>query len=266
MGWMPPGQIVDVPANGTQTIVLSPLRADPQFAVFPQVLKIARPGEDTDYYLSYRTQAGYDSALRDIYVAKVADRTGVRRETLEAELKRAGSTSSRARREAPTPPRQPDRPRMPRSGAERKLLLVMVRGVEWVERAAELVSSQDFEDPYHRAIFQALLDDPERRTPPASMDPVAAQRFEEILSDPEEITHGIDVFTNSVNRIRVLALDRRIQDLQRQIEAAIGDEKKLELTRTKAGLAAELRELDPNYWGSATRGPRGEDHPNEDSR
>jgi DNA primase len=234
--------------------------------------------DDRDYFSSIeRTRAAVDRllptlraasdpALRDIYVAKVAERTGVRRETLEAEMRRPGSTSSRVRRETPTPPRAPDRPRMPRLSAERKLLLVMVRGVEWVERAAELLSNQDFEDPYHRAIFQALLEDPERRTPPASMDPVAAQRFEEILSDPEEITHGIDVFTNSVNRIRVLALDRRIQDLQRQVEAAIGDEEKLGLTRTKASLAAELRELDPNYWGSATRGPRGEDHPNEDSR
>jgi peptide deformylase len=40
------------------------------------------------------------------------------------------------------------------------------------------------------------------------MDPVAAQRFEEILSDPEEISHGVDVFTQSLNRIRVQALDR----------------------------------------------------------
>ena len=234
--------------------------------------------DDRDYFSSIeRTRAAVDRllptiraasdpALRDIYVAKVADRTGVRRETLEAELKRAGSTSSRARRETQPAPRPANKPLMPRSGAERKLLLVMVRGVEWVERTAELLSPQDFEDPYHRAIFQSLLDDPERRTPPVSMDPVAAQRFEEILSDPEEITHGIDVFTNSVNRIRVLALDRRIQDLQRQIEAATGDEQKLELTRAKAGLAAELRELDPNYWGSATRGPRGEDYPNEGSR
>ena len=98
------------------------------------------------------------------------------------------------------------------------------------------------------------------------MDPVAAQRFEDILSDPEEIAHGIDVFTKSVNRIRVLALDRRIQDLQRQIEAATEDEQKLELTRMKAVLAAELRELDSNYWGSASRGPRRADYPNEESR
>jgi hypothetical protein len=142
----------------------------------------------------------------------------------------------------------------------------MVRGVEWVERAAELISPEDFFDPYHRAIFQALLDDPETRAPPESMDPVAAQRFEEILSDPEEISHGIDVFTQSLNRIRVLALDRRIQDLQRRIEAASSDEEKLRLTSSKAELARELREMDPNYWASATRRGPNEDNRNEPSR
>ena len=43
-----------------------------------------------------------------------------------------------------------------------------------------------------------------------------------------------------MNRIRVLALDRRIQDLQRRIEAAPSDEEKLEHTSRKATLASEL--------------------------
>jgi hypothetical protein len=142
----------------------------------------------------------------------------------------------------------------------------MVRGVEWVERAAELIAPEDFFDPYHRAILLALLEDPELRAPPASMDPVAAQRFEEILADPEELAHGIDVFTQSVNRIRVLALDRRIQDLQRRIDAAVSEEEKLVATSAKAALARELRELDPNYWASAARRGPSHENPNEASR
>jgi hypothetical protein len=136
----------------------------------------------------------------------------------------------------------------------------MVRGVEWVERSGELISAEDFDDTHYRAIFQALLEDPEMRSSPPSMDPVVTQRFEEILSDPEEVAHGIDVFTKSVNRMRVSTLDRRIQDLQRRIEAAAGDEEKLELTSEKARLARELRELDPSYWTSAARGARADKH------
>jgi hypothetical protein len=142
----------------------------------------------------------------------------------------------------------------------------MVRGVEWVERAGELISAEDFEDPQHRAIFQALLDDPETRAPPVAMDPVVAQRFEEILSDPEELAHGIDVFTKSENRMRVAVLDRRIQDLQARIEAAATDEEKGEFAGQKSRLARELRELDRNYWKPATRGQRSERNPNRPSR
>ncbi|MEX0837009.1 MAG: DNA primase [Gemmatimonadota bacterium] len=222
-------------------------------------------------------RAAADPALRDIYMKKVSEKTGVSRENLEGELSRersgrAGAPSGAQNRPRPSerrssgPPRGSLTPRLPRLGAERKLLQVMVRGVEWVERAAELVSAEDFDDPHHRAIFEVLLDDPDLRTPPSSMDPVTAKRFEEILSDQEELSHGIDLFTKSVNRLRVLALDRRIQELQRRIESARGDDEKLELANVKATLARELRQLDPNYWGSATRGPRRDHSQNEPSR
>src|SRR5690606_4289631 len=207
-------------------------------------------------------RAAADPALRDIYVKKVSDRTGVRRETLEAEREREPHARGSARGAVGGTGRTPSgraagpgmgaamggrgptaAPRMPRHGAERKLLVVMVRGVEWVERAAEVVSPEDFDDPHHRAIFEALLDDPDLRAPTSAMDSATARRFDEILADPEEISHGIDVFTKSVNRLRVLTLDRRIQELQRRIEAAAGDDEKLELTNEKAALARELRQL-----------------------
>jgi hypothetical protein len=77
------------------------------------------------------------------------------------------------------------------------------------------------------------------------MDPVAARRLEEILSDPEELAHGIDVFTKSVNRMRVSTLDRRIVGLQREIEAATTEDAKGVLAKEKEKLAQERRELDP---------------------
>jgi len=191
-------------------------------------------------------RAAADPALRDIYVTRVAERTGVRRETLEAEIQRS---RSRPGKEAPPPPSTAApavrRPGMPKLGAERQLLLMMVRGVEWAERAAELVAPEDFEDPHYRAIFQALLDDPETRSPPSSMDPVAAQRFEGILADQVELGHGIDVFTQSVNRMRVAALDRQIRDLQTRLEAAIGDAEKGRLAAEKQSLTRERNALGP---------------------
>ena len=71
---------------------------------------------------------------------------------------------------------------------------------------------------------------------------------------------------NKFEAIRVLALDRQIQDLQQGIEAASNDDEKLELTSRKAALAAELRELDPNYWASAARRGPNADNRNEPNR
>ena len=158
-------------------------------------------------------------------------------------------------------------PRQLRLRAERQLLQVMVRGMEWVERAAELLSPQDFEDPHHRAIFETLLDDPDLRAPPSSMDPVTAKRFEEVLaSDPEEVSHGIDVFTKSVNRLRALVLRRRIEELQRTLEATGNEEAKRDLANEKSLLARELREIDPSILRSAMRGSMTDHSQNEPSR
>ena len=271
---LPPGEDPDTLVQAGGPEALAPL-LDDAVDVLDRKLQIL---DERDYFSSIEgtrsavdrllttLRAAKDPALRDIYVAKVADRTGVRRETLEAEMQRSRPAPS-VHRPSPVPrARQAVQSGIPKQGAELQLLKVMVRGVEWVERAAELISGEDFYDPYHRAIFQALLDDPEMRAPPASMDPVAAQRFDEVIGDPEELAHGIDVFTNSVNRIRVLTLDRRIQHLQSQIEAAATDDEKLELMTTKAGLAAELREMDPNYWASAARRIPDDHNPNESSR
>jgi DNA primase len=191
-------------------------------------------------------RAAADPALRDIYVDKVAKKTGVRRETLEAEMKKArrrpvGDTP------APTPaPGANASARRPLGlGAERKLLMMMVRGVEWVERASEVVAVEDFDDPYHRAIFQALLDDPEMRTPPSSMDPVASRRLEEILGDREELDRGIEVFTDAVRRMRVSGLNRRIENLGRLSSSATTDVERLRLETERKKLIEERRELDP---------------------
>jgi DNA primase len=221
-------------------------------------------------------RAAADPALRDIYVKTVSERTGVSRATIEQDLRsdvrrRPSATHHDAGRpaRAATGPRSAAyrAPRQLRLRAERQLLQVMVRGMEWVERAAELVSSEDFEDPHHRAIFQALLDDPDLRAPPSSMDPETAKRFEEVLaSDPEEVSHGIDVFTKSVNRLRALGLRRRIEELQRRLEATGDEGAKRDLANEKSLLARELRQIDPSILRSAMRGLTTDHSQNEPSR
>jgi DNA primase len=198
-------------------------------------------------------RAAADPALRDIYVAKVADRTGVRRETLEAELNRPQSGYSRASTPAPAPTPRANAPRVPKLGAQRTLLLLMTKNADFVERAGERLGAEDFVDSYYRAIFEALLDEPELRAPPTSMDPVAAQRLQELLADPEEIAHAIRVFDEAVARIRVASLDRQSQEMDRQIEQAAGEDEKRTLIEEKIRLSRERRELSPDDWTTTAR-------------
>jgi DNA primase len=207
-------------------------------------------------------RAAADPALRDIYVSKVADRTGVRRETLEAELRKAPSGPSRPpRAEAPPPPPSAS-PRIPRLGAERTLLLLMTKNPDYVEQVGERLGAEDFVDSSYRAIFQALLADPELRAPPVSMDPVAARRLQEILDDPEEVGHAGRVFDDAVLRVRVTTLSRAIQDLDRRIEQAQGEDRKRALVEEKARLSSERRELAPDDWTTTARRLRADPNPN----
>ncbi|MCG6989512.1 MAG: DNA primase [Gemmatimonadetes bacterium] len=197
-------------------------------------------------------RAAADPTLRDIYVAKVADRTGVRRETLEAELRRASAATPRPRVDVPRPEPSPA-PRVPRMGAERELLLLMTKSRDFVEHAGERLAPEDLVDSAYRAIFQALLADPDLRSPPSSMDPVAAERLREILEDPEDIAHASRVFDDAVARIRVATLDRRLAELSRQIGGAEDEAEKLTLTEKKARLSRERRELAPDDWSTTAR-------------
>jgi hypothetical protein len=85
------------------------------------------------------------------------------------------------------------------------------------------------------------------------MDPVAAQRFQELLSDPEEIAHAIRVFDEAVARIQVGALDRRSQELDRLIEEAGQEDQKRVLIEEKSRVSRERRELSPDDWTTTAR-------------
>ncbi|MGW8266715.1 MAG: DNA primase, partial [Longimicrobiales bacterium] len=163
-------------------------------------------------------RAARDPALRDIYVSKVAERTGVRRDTLELEMTKAElPPGPRARvRPAHTPP-EPPRPGI--MGAERKLLLLLVQLRDYVDRAAERLGPEDFLDPSLRAVFQALVADPELSHAPPGMDPVAARRLEELLGDPERIPEASRVFEESLGQMKEVPLARRAEALREALRA-----------------------------------------------
>lgn len=190
-------------------------------------------------------RAAKDRALRDIYVVKVAERTGVRRETIEAELSRGPAPGVRTFVRAAVGTRGAPGP-VPRLGAERKLCLLLVKVRDWIDRAAERLDPEAFADPVYREIFEALVADPELRGPPPGMSAEAARRLEALMADPEVLAQADRIFEDSVRKITVRALDERIAELDRAIPAA-PDEERARLAVEKQTLVRQRRELDDDW-------------------
>jgi DNA primase len=221
-------------------------------------------------------RATADATLRDIYVAKVAEKTGVRRETLEEEMARGpgsgrpglsshggGEGAGRDGAAAAGGPRRAgggreasqggagrSRRPLPALGPERQLLLVLLRARGFVERAAERIGPEEFRDPVDRAIFEVLLRDPEFTEPPAGLAPEVIRRIEELRGDPEELEHVERVFDAAMARLQDRSFDVRREDLRRELEAAPD-------AQAKARVAQEmqrLRQERPGRWNVVRRG------------
>jgi len=143
---------------------------------------------------------------------------------------------------------------------------MMTKSSDFAERAGERLGPPDFVDPAYRAIFEALLADPELRASPPGMDPVAAQRLEEILDDPEVMDHGGRMFEDAVARIRAATLARRIVEVDRRIEQATEESEKRALTEEKARLSKERRAVAPDDWTTAIRRRRIDPNSNQQDR
>lgn len=185
-------------------------------------------------------RAASDAALRDIYLDRVARVTGVRRSTLERELGRGDSVGRRRRaRRPPTP--EPVSDTAPRLGAERKLLLLLLRDRSLVTRVAELVGPDNFRTPEYRKIFSALLQAAEsggngaggeEAEPLGWADELPAplyDRVKELAADPEELTNPDAVLDDAVARLRAWPLEKRLNDLTNEVlvEGADADPAKL---------------------------------------
>lgn len=151
-------------------------------------------------------RATKDPALRDMYLAKVSELTGVAPATLAKEAGPPGTAPAAARPRPRRARRAVDR--LDGRGPERMLLLLLLRDRSWIDRAAETVAAADLEDRACRAIFERLVDDPQLETWPPGDDPEVARRFEELMDDPEELGPASQVFDEMVREIRSRGIGR----------------------------------------------------------
>ena len=199
-------------------------------------------------------RAVQDHALRDIYIAKVSERTGVRRDTLEGELARAvtpavpqrgaGARRRDQRREPVTS--------VPEMGPERELLLLMTKDRDWIERVGERLGPQDFLDIRYRAVFESLLADHELTHPPEKMVPEAARVLEALLADPTELSRAHRVFEESLSKILSTLLQGRLDAVDHLLQNTLDEQQETQLLGEKARLSKERRELGTD-WSPTVR-------------
>lgn len=181
-------------------------------------------------------RAASDPITRELYISRVAEVAGIRKDVLEDE---AGAGSREPGAVRPTPLPAP-RSLLPAS-AERSLLLLMLAGEPWKSRVIEAIDAEEIEFPAYRSVFEALADDA-----PDRLDETAARAYEALQADTLGDELPDVVFERSVNLLEARRLDREIERINRAIPLAPDDEK-VRLTHEKQRLAAERNARRPTY-------------------
>jgi DNA primase len=203
-------------------------------------------------------RAASDEVLRGLYIARVAARTGVPRETLEREVEagdgrsrgrpreqvaspgaRHSNSASRAQQQAPSP--------APRLGPERNLVLLLLRDEQWLERAAERLGAEDFRDPAYRLIFEELVHlhaeggRGEGSEWLANLPEAAAERAQDLLDDPEgwNLVHPDRFFEENMRELEARNQRERLASFNTDLERA-GGEQDVKLLAEKWGLRSAM--------------------------
>jgi DNA primase len=205
-------------------------------------------------------RATLDTALRDIYIMRVAERTGVRRETLEHEVEHGGDGGllSRWRTPRPQPERRAGKPAAAGASglaSERLLLFLMLRDPARIPQAQRVITPEDLADPANRELYEALLrhGGVNGGADALGLSALAKTRFDEIQRDRTEVTDGDRSFEDAVADIKeIRGLFRRLDELDARLARARGAADQNAIVQEKSELWRELRarglgELNPRY-------------------
>ena len=197
-------------------------------------------------------RAVQDPALRDIYIKKVEDSTGVRRDTLEAELARVASAPQQQQVVQRRDQRRTSAP--DDMGPERLLLLLMTKDRDWIEKVGERLGPRHFVDVRYRAVFKALLADHDLTHPPEGMVPEAARVLDKLLADPEELGRGHRVFKESVSKILSTSLQGSLDEVTPKLQNnTLDEQEETELLLEIERLSKERRDLGQDWSPTAKR-------------
>ena len=182
-------------------------------------------------------RAATDPVARDLYLARVAEVAGIRRDTLEQEV------IGRLEAARPIVPAAPKPPLDFGTNAptEKALLLVMLSGDEWRARILAEVDRENFTSELYRSVFDALA---ENR--PDRLDEISARTLEELQAAGLAGMSADHLFTWALNNIEADRKSREIVRIQREIDLAPEDEK-VRLTLEKRALTDERNAKRPTW-------------------
>jgi DNA primase len=168
-------------------------------------------------------RATVDPALRDIYTARIAQRTGVRRETLERDVERTPPPQTESPRRASAPAAARPTAVVDRFSAERMLLKVHIADRARLAGVVDDVSPDHLRDPRHREIFEALRSDPDVAEP--TLSTAARTVWAELVAGLAEIVSAEATYQGVVAGLRLEELDLRDSFLEAQLATCEEGEK-----------------------------------------
>jgi DNA primase len=202
-------------------------------------------------------RAAADEVLRGVYVARIAERTGVARAIIEREATEAPREESRPVRPAPRPQetrreaeRQSTAAALRGLGAERNIVLLMLQFPDWIDRVVERLGPEDFRDPVLQEIFRELLQlhgEGGGEGPPTAellehFSERLVPRVQELLNDPEprSMDSSERFMEDSLLDIQSRNLENRMAELGRAIDSA-PEEERTRLLKEQLELRREIQ-------------------------
>lgn len=210
-------------------------------------------------------RATSDEIMRDLYLSRAAEVSGVAREVLERELSGRGAPAPAPAVSAPAPRISPAA-RVRRgerraqhgqrgASAERDLIRAMITIRSRVEQIAEKLGEDNFHDPVYRAIYNALI----AAGPDATVEELSTNLDEEAIGVLEDIlaegAFQMDperTINDSLSTLRARDLDQRAAELDRIIPLVDGAQKD-KLIAEKVEIGKELSATGKNYFKTFRR-------------
>jgi DNA primase len=273
---MPPGEDPDTLVERGGAEALTPILDDAVDLLERKLQLLERKGWFADVRKARESldrllptlRAATDSVTRELYVSRVAERLGIPREVVTAEVEAKPRyrppTSHAPPHDQPPPnyesapdPRPAKAVRTPGAEIERKLLRLILTSPTWLTRAREELSLDRFTVPAFARIYEALVSLPEDAPVGdalAALDPRAQDAWQRLLDVPPPEGEGYDADREYAGALIALEEIHQFPDMAAESDSLVR-------SRRWRALSPEGQARFRMYLATATRPRAGRDDP-----